>query len=352
MVRRLTGKTAWSRTEAGFYGQYNTETRDWDDGIIKTIGFPRSLFPKLYDAWEIVGGVTEEAAALTGLAVGTPVVAGADDASPVALTTGVISVGQSFMSVGSGGNLAANTTKPVSHPTILTYPHCIPGLTTAITVMSSTGLCNKWMRNALCQAEAAVAEITGGDPYDYMNQAAASSKPGANGVIFLPYLDGDYTPNNDPNARGCFIGLDSFTTKADMLRAVLEGVAFAILDNISLIRQVGGSLNEIILTGGISKSDVWMQIISDVTGCSLSLPEESEGTAFGDALIAGCGTGLFSSCEEAVRKMVRIHYGAFNPNAENHKLYQDLFKAYRALYPALKDVYAQLNSFRETYYQN
>jgi len=351
MVRQLTGKDAWNRAEAGFYGQYNTESREWDDGIIKAIGFPKKLFPKLYDSWEIVGEVTGEAAALTGLAEGTPVVAGADDASPVALATGVIKIGQSYLSAGSAANLAANTAKPVSHPTIITYPHCIPGLTTAITVMSSTGLSNKWMRNTLCQAEVAVAEITGGDAYDYMNRAAANSKPGANGLIFLPYLDGDFTPNNDAKARGCFIGMDSSTTKADMLRAVLEGVAFSILDSVCLIREVGGKLDEIIITGGIAKSGVWLQIISDVVGCSISLPEESEGTAFGDALIAGYGVGLFASYEEAVEKMVKVKYGAFKPNEQNHKLYQDLFKTYRALYPALKDIYSQLDKFRETYYR-
>ena len=352
MVRQLTGKDAWNRSEAGFYGQYNTKTREWDNEIIEKIGFPGSLFPKLYDAWEVVGEVTEQAAKLTGLAPGTPVVAGADDASPSALTTGAISIGQSFLSGGSAANLAANTTGPVSHPTIITYPHCIPGLTTAITVMSSTGLSNKWMRNALGQAEYAVAQITGGDPYIYMDQAVRTSKPGANGVVFLPYLDGDFTPNNDPNARGCFIGMDSSTPKADLLRAVLEGVAFSILDNITLIRDVGGRMDEIIITGGISRSNIWLQIISDVTGCALSLPEETEGTPFGDALIAGFGTGVFSSCEEAVQKMVRINRGAFRPDAENHKLYQNLFKIYRALYPALKDVYSQLASFRANYYQS
>ena len=349
MVRQLTGIDAWNRCEAGFYGQYGVEARDWDNGIIKAIGFPRSMFPKIYDAWDIVGTVTREAAALTGLACGTPVVAGADDASPVALATGSIKAGQCFLSVGSAGNIAANTIGPVSHPTIITYPHCIPGLTTAITVMSSTGLSYKWARNALCHTETAVAGITGGDPYDYMNMAAANSSPGAYGVIFLPYLDGDYTPNNDPNARGCFIGMDSGTTKADMLRAVLEGVAFSILDNISLIREVGGNLDEIVLTGGIAKSDVWMQIVSDVTGCSISLPEESEGTAFGNALIAGLGTGLYISCADAVQKMVRINHCAFVPDKARNGLYRDLFEIYKDLYRANKGIYAQLDVFRRAY---
>lgn len=347
MVYKLTGVWSWNRTEAGFYAPFNAKTREWDDDLLKKTGFPRSLYPKLYDAWEIVGSVTSDAAALTGLPVGTPVVAGADDASPVALTTGVIKPGQCYISVGSGGNIAANTEKSISHPTILTYPHCIPGLTMAITVMSSTGLSYKWMRNTLCQAESAVASITGEDPYLYMGKAAETAKPGSNGVIFLPYLDGDYTPNNDPNARGCFVGLGTSTTKADLLRATLEGVAFSILDNINLIRELGGKLEEIVLAGGIAKSNFWLQIIADITGCKISLPEETEGTAFGGALIAGFGTGIYESIETAVKQTVKIRRDVCIPDPKNHELYKEIYKIYKGLYPALRPTFSSLGKLRE-----
>ena len=350
MIKKLTGIDAWNRPEAGFYSLYDFKTRDWDDEIIDAIGFDRELFPKLYDAWEIVGGVSEEAAELTGLVVGTSVVAGADDGSPVALATGVIEIGQSFMSSASGANLVANTAEPVSHPTIITFTHCIPGLISSQTVMSSTGASNKWVRDALCQAETAVAEITGGETFDYMNQAVKNASPGSGGVIFLPYLSGEFTPHGDSDARGCFIGIGSGTTKADMLRAVLEGVAFAILDNIMLIRDVGGKLDEIIITGGLTKSDIWMQIIADVTGCALSLTEETEGSPFGGALLAGIGVGLFESYEDAVSKMVRINRNAYLPTPENTKLYANIFKVYQSLYPALKDVFTNLGTLRGQYF--
>jgi xylulokinase len=315
--------------------------------MLQKVDFPKSMFPKLYDSWEIVGGVTEEAARLTGLSAGTPVVAGVDDAAPVALTTGVITAGQAYISVGSGANIAANTDGPVSHPTILTYPHCVPGLYMAITVLSSTGLSNKWMRNNLCQAEAAVASITGEDPYDYMGKAAEKAKPGSGGIIFLPYLDGDYTPNNDPNARACFVGIGTSSTKADLLRATLEGVAFSILDNIELIRELGGNLDEIVLAGGIAKSKLWLQIIADVTGCVISLPEETEGAAFGGALVAGIGTGLYENAETAIQKTVKIRRGVCNPDPKNHELYTEMYEIYKGLYPALKQTYARLGELRE-----
>jgi len=347
MTYKLTGVFGWNRTEAAFYAPYNAKTRQWDDEMLQKVDFPISMFPRLYDSWEIVGRVTEEAARLTGLAAGIPVVAGVDDAAPVALTTGVITAGQAFVSVGSGANIAANTNGPVSHPTILTYPHCVPGLYMAITVLSSTGLSNKWMRNNLCQAELAVASITGEDPYNYMGKAAEKSKPGAGGVIFLPYLDGDYTPNNDPNARACFVGISTSSTKADLLRATLEGVAFSLMDNIELIRELGGNLDEIVLAGGIAKSMLWLQIIADVTGCVISLPEETEGAAFGSALVAGYGVGLYANIETAIQQTVKIRRGVCVPDPKNHALYTEMYAVYKGLYPALKQTFARLGELRE-----
>jgi len=347
MTYKLTGVFGWNRSEAAFYAPYNAKTRQWDDELLQKVDFPRSMFPRLYDSWEIVGGVTEEAARLTGLAAGTPVVAGVDDAAPVALTTGVITAGQAYISVGSGANIAANTDGPVSHPTILTYPHCVPDLYMAITVLSSTGLSNKWMRNNLCQAESVVASITGEDPYDYMGKAAEKAKPGSGGIIFLPYLDGDYTPNNDPNARACFVGISTSSSKGDLLRATLEGVAFSILDNIELIRELGGNLDEIVLAGGIAKSNLWLQIIADVTGCVISLPEETEGAAFGGALVAGIGTGIYENVETAIQKTVKIRRGVCHPDPQNHELYTEMYAVYKGLYPALKQTFARLGELRE-----
>ena len=274
---------SWNRTEAAFYAPYNARTREWDDDLLKKAGFPRNLYPKLYDAWEIVGGVTDEAAASNRVHRLVPRWWRALMMLPRwRLPRASSSPGNALFLSGQAPILPPTPEKPISHPTILLIRIAYRVLTMAITVLSSTGLSNKWMRNNLCQAEAAVASITGDDPYLYMGKAAETSKPGSSGVIFLPYLDGDYTPNNDPNARGCFVGMGTATTKADLLRAMLEGVAFSILDNINLIRELGGNLDEIVLAGGIAKSKLWLQIIADVTNCTISLPEETEGTAFGE----------------------------------------------------------------------
>lgn len=339
---RLTGKWAWNRTEAGFYSQYNADTKEWDDEIIAKMGFKRSMFPVLVDAWEVMGHISKEASQITGLPEDVLVFGGLDDASPVAIATGVIGVGQGFVSAGSGANIAANTKTPVSHATTISYPHCIPNLFSTITVMSSTGLSYKWMRNTFAQSECAIAERDDIDPYDVMNEIAKTAPAGSNGVIFLPYLDGDYTPNNDINAKGVFIGMSTATTKADMYRATLEGVAFSMLDNMALIRELGGEINDILITGGLAKSKLWLQIISDVTGSNISLPEETEGAPFGSAIVAAVGVGAYSDFNEAVAKCINIRKNAFIPNHENHSLYKELFIIYKGLYGCLKETYAAL----------
>ena len=343
---KLTGNWAWNRTEAGFYSQYNTHTKQWDKEILEKVGFPESMFPPLYDAWEKVGEVTAEASKETGLAEGTPVFAGTDDASPVAITTGSTKDGQCYLSIGSGGNIVANSAAIISHPTCILYPHCIPGLNMIVTVLSSTGVSYKWMRNNFAQAEIAVSQLTGDDPYVYLDKEASLSKPGSGGIIFLPYMEGDYTPNNDVNARAAFIGIGSYNTKNDMLRAVLEGAAMSVLSNIKLIEGLGGKLNEIIITGGPTKSKVWLQIISDVTGCPISLPEELEGAPFGNAIVAGVGCKIYKDYDEAVKKMVSIKRNVFVPDKKNHELYKEIYPIYEGLYAKLSDTYAKIAEIR------
>jgi xylulokinase len=218
-----------------------------------------------------------------------------------------------------------------------------------ITVLSSTGLSYKWMRNNFAQAEIAVAELTGEDSYMYLDKAAALSKPGAGGIIFLPYMDGDYTPNNDADARAAFIGIGSSNTKNDMLRAVLEGAAMSVKSNLKLIESLGGNLSEIVIAGGPSKSKIWLQIISDVTGCPISLPEETEGAAFGNAIVAGVGAGIYKDYADAVSRIVNVRRNVFVPDKKNNKLYNSIYEIYEGLYPKLKDTYASIAKIRSTY---
>ncbi len=346
----LTGNWAQSRSAAGFYGNYNAYTREWDKEITELCGMSIDKFPPLADAWQVIGEVTEEAAAEWGLAKGTKVLAGADDASPVAITLGVINPGECFMSAGSGANVVVNSKNMVCHETALSYPHCIPGLNMATGVLNSTGLSYKWMRNNLAAAEEQLAKLSGSDTYEYMNALAAKSSPGSNGVIFLPYLDGDFTPNNDPNAKGVFFGLDSSTTRGDLFRAVMEGVAFSLLDCMQMLLSLGGGEpSSIVIAGGIAKSRLWLQILADVCGLPVSLPEELEGAPFGCAILCGITCGMYRDYRDAVEKAVKINRNVAVPDAKNKEIYADMYKVYKGLYPKLKSAYAELEAIKEKY---
>jgi len=346
---KLTGAWGWNRVEAGFYSQYNIHTRQWDDEILERAGLKKNMFPKLFDSWETIGAVTKEAAYETGLAQGTLVMGGADDAAPVALTTGVIEDGQCYFAVGSGANIVYNTSRVIIHKTGMLHPHCLPDLNMFVTELSSTGLSYKWARNTFCQEEMAKGEMTGDDPYEHMNKTAKNSKPGSGGVIFLPYLNGNFTPYNDADARGCFIGISGGTSKADILRSVMEGVAFSMLSSLDIIRGNGGEIDEIVIAGGIANSELWLQIISDITQCSITLPHETQGAPFGNALIAGVGSGVYSDYKDAVRKMVKLDRRVIMPNKNNNSLYMEIYKIYEKLYGQLKDTFNSLAKVKNTF---
>ncbi|HEB32270.1 MAG TPA: hypothetical protein ENI15_15580 [Spirochaetes bacterium] len=344
---KLTGEWSCNRSEAGFCAQYDYKTRQWSEEILDAVDIPVDKYPPLFDAWEKVGEVTQAAASQTGLAKGTPVFAGTDDAGPVAITCGAIKEGQCYLSLGSGCNVASNISKPMYHPTCLFYPHCIPGLYMFISVLISVGTNYKWVRDTIANTEVSMAALLNDDPYSLMEIEAAKSKPGSGGVLFLPHLEGVFTPLDDPNARAVFLGISSSTTRGDIIRSVMEGTAMSLLHNIITIEELGGDLNELIITGGPTKSSAWMQIIADVTGRSISLPEETEGAPFGNAIVAGVGAGVFSDFETAVDKMVRVKKDVYIPDPENVAVYKDFFNVYLKLYPSLKDTFSDLAAIRE-----
>lgn len=344
---KLTNEWSWNRPEAGFYGQYDYRSRQWSKEILDKVGIPVEMFPRLYDSWEKVGEVTELASQETGFAKGTPVFAGADDASPIALTTGAIRAGQCYISIGSSSNIITNLSKPAFHPTCIFYPHCIPSLYMFINMLSSTGTCYKWLRNTIARTEVNMAALLNDDPYKLMDRQVELSRPGSGGLIFLPYMDGEWTPINDPEARGVFLGLSSHTSRADIFRSVMEGTAMSILHNIILVEEQGIKLEEIVATGGPTKSKAWMQIIADVTGVPISLPHESEGAPYGNAVLAGIGAGVYKDYESAVKQIVRVDKNVYNPRHNYTEMYREIFEIYLNLYPALKKSFNDLAVIRQ-----
>ena len=345
----LTGVWTFNRSTAGFYGNYNAHTREWDQEINGKLGLDADKFPPLIDAWEVVGTVTAEAAEAWGLSEGIRVFGGMDDASPVALTCGTLSNGDCYISAGSAANVVFISDRVMEHSTAMSYPHCIPDLNIMAAVLTCTGLSLKWVRNHLGALETGMEKLTGEDAYDILCREAATSPPGANGLIFLPYLDGDYTPNNDPHARGGFVGLSTTTTKADMVRAVLEGVGYSFMSSLKMIRELGGNPHSLAIAGGVAKSSLWLQIIADITGMPISLPNETQGAPLGCALVAAVGCGFYQSFQDAVDRTIDIEKNAYLPNPETHQRYEHLFAIYDRLYGMLKPAFDGLAAFRAAY---
>jgi xylulokinase len=208
-------------------------------------------------------------------------------------------------------------------------------------VMLSAGGAFRWFRDALGGPEKMVAALTGEDPYEFLTREAASAPPGAEGLLFLPYLTGERCPYPDPHARGAFVGLTLRHGKGHLVRAVLEGVSFGLRDSLEMIRGLGVPIQQVRASGGGARSALWRQIQADVFNTELVLINVTEGAAFGAALLAGVGAGLFRDVYEAVDASVRV-VSSTQPNPEAVAIYERLYPLYRGLYGALKPTFDAL----------
>jgi xylulokinase len=208
-------------------------------------------------------------------------------------------------------------------------------------VMLSAGGAFRWFRDALAQSEIAEATANGLDPYDLLVGEAATVGPGSEGLLFLPYLTGERTPHPDPNARGAFVGLTLRHGKGHLVRAVLEGVSFGLRDSLELIRALGVPIDQVRASGGGARSDLWRQIQADVFNTELVVINITEGAAFGAALLAGVGAGVYSNVQEGVSTTIRV-VSRTTPQRESVEVYQRLYPLYRGLYGALKSTFDAL----------
>jgi xylulokinase len=204
--------------------------------------------------------------------------------------------------------------------------------------MLSAGGSLRWLRDTFADAEKSVAANTGYDAYEVMCEVAARAPVGSEGLVFLPYLTGERTPYPDPDARGVFFGLGLRHSRSDVFRSVLEGVAFGLNDTFEIFREMGVPIHQVRASGGGARSALWRQIQADVTGYAHSLINVDEGPALGVALLAGVGAGVYSSVEEACDQVIQVT-SSTEPDPAASKSYQAGYKVYRALYPALKDVF-------------
>ena len=324
-VYRLTGRASQDMSQGYGLSCFDMRRRCWNMEMARRIGIRAELLPPLYACHEIVGGVTAEAAAQTGLREGTPVAAGGLDAACGTLGAGVVRPGQTQEQGGQAGGMSIAMDEYAADERLILGCHVVPGLWLLQGGTTGGGGALKWLRETCCP-DLSFAEMS-----DLAEQVA----PGSDGVIFLPYMAGERSPIWNPQAKGVFFGLDYAKGRGHMIRAVMEGVAYALRHNLETAESAGASVGTLRAMGGSANSRVWTQLKADITGRAIEVPASDTATTLGAAILAGVGTGVYASFDEAAEKTVavrRVH----QPNAENKDVYDAGYQRYLELYQRLE----------------
>jgi xylulokinase len=336
---RLTGEKATDMADASGTLMLDVAHRRWSDEVLQAAGIEKSLLPQLFESPEICGKVSAAGAAATGLEPGTPVVAGAGDQAAGAVGMGIVAPGAVSATIGTSGVVFAATDRPSLDPKgrLHTFCHAVPGRWHVMGVTQAAGLSLRWFRDRFGAGGNTTGSEDGGDPYDRLITEAAAVPPGSDGLLWAPYLMGERTPHLDPNARAALIGLTASHTRGHVVRAILEGVAFSLRDSFTLFAEMGVPVKNIRLGGGGARSALWRQIQADVYGHEVEILEAEEGAAYGAAILAGVGAGLWSSVDNACDETVKVALRVAPPHAVVQRM-NTSYAAYRRMYPAIKSV--------------
>src|SRR2546425_677334 len=322
---RLTGQMGSDVAHAYGRSLSDGRRRAWWAEMLSRLDIPPAWLPTVAESPERTGTVTKEAAATTGLRPGMPVVAGAGDQAAQAVGTGIVRPGLVSATIGTSGVVFAHMAKPEvdARGRLHTFCHAVPDRWHVMGVMLSAGGSLRWLRDSLATAS-----------YDEMSAAAALTPPGAEGLVFLPYLTGERTPHADPHARGAFVGLTLRHGRGHLIRAVMEGVAFGLRDALEIMRGLGIPVTQVRVSGGGARSELWRQILADVFVLDVVTVTSAEGAAYGAALLAGMGAGVYPSVEAACDATIEIA-DRIVPDAARAATYDRLYDVYTDLYHQL-----------------
>ena len=332
---KLTGVLAMDKADGSGTMLFDLRNRTWSSQILNTLNISPDWLPPTFEGHETTGEVTREAAAQTGLNQGTPVVAGGGDQSAQAIGTGVVRPGTIAVTLGTSGVVFAATESPLIEPEgrLHAFCHAVAGRWHLMGVMLSAAGSLQWYRDKLA-CDRSFAELV---------DDAAGVPAGSEGLIFLPYLSGERTPHPDPLARGAWIGLTTRHGQAHLTRSILEGVAFGIKDMFCLMRDAGlGAIEEVRVSGGGAKSLLWRQILADTLAADLVTVNTTEGAAYGAALLAGVGAGVWSNVDQACAQTIATR-DRVTPNEEAINVYDSLYEEYKRLYQILKPVFHDIS---------
>ena len=309
--------------------------RRWSSEVLDAVGMDKALLPALFESPDVCGKISEAGAKATGLKAGTPVVAGAGDQAAGAIGMGIVAPGAVSATIGTSGVVFAATDRPALDPQgrLHTFCHAIPGRWHVMGVTQAAGLSLRWFRDNFG------AKGDGGDPYERLSAEAATVPPGSDDLLWTPYLMGERTPHLDANARAALVGLTASHTRAHVVRAILEGVAYSLKDSFTIFQEMNVPVKTIRLGGGGARSPLWRQIQADVYDHEVEIVEAEEGAAYGAAILAGVGAKLWPSVDAACEAIVRVATRVA-PQSKAAGVMQKNYAAYRKVYPATKAIFS------------
>ena len=329
---KLTGVHCCDYSDASGMLLLDVQLKCWSREMLDICGITQEQMPRLYESFQCVGTLLPEVAAELGLPADVKVCAGAGDNAAAAVGTGVVGAGGCNISLGTSGTIFISSDKfgVDPHNGLHAFAHADGGYH-LMGCMLSAASCNKWFME----------DILGSDDYAGLQAQITPDKLGRSHVYFLPYLMGERSPINDTSARGTFIGMTMDTSRADMLQAVLEGVAFAIRYSFEVARSLGIAIPRSMICGGGSKSPLWRQMIADILGIPLDIPVTEQGPGYGGAMLAMVACGVFESVQQAADKLVRVK-DTVQPDPERVALYEKRYQQFRQIYPACRELFKVL----------
>lgn len=339
---RMTGERATDMADASGTLLLDVAHRRWSKLMADAAEIDERLLPDLFESPELCGKVSSPGAAATGLRQGTAVVAGAGDQAAGAIGMGIVAPGAVSATIGTSGVVFAATDRPALElqGRLHTFCHAIPGRWHVMGVTQAAGLSLRWFRDQFGRdADGEGQKKDGRDPYERLTDEAAKVPPGCDGLLWTPYLMGERTPHLDPNARAALVGLTATHTRAHVIRAILEGVAFSLRDTFTLFADMKVAVSKIRLGGGGARSPLWRQIQADVYGAEVEIVVAEEGAAYGAAILAGVGAGAWQSVDEACSALVRVAK-RIKPQPDAAAVMKESYAAYRKVYPATKSIFA------------
>ena len=337
---RLTGQMTQDLSQGYGFHCFDMHTGTWDQAMCEALGIPAHILPDIHPCHEVIGAVTKAAAAQSGLAEGTPVVAGGLDAACGTLGAGVIHAGETQEQGGQAGGMSICIDSYKADPRLILSCHVVPGKWLLQGGTTGGGGAMRWLEKEFGAFEREEGRRTGKSSLDLFNEEAGNVAPGSDGLIFLPYMAGERSPLWNPYAKGVYYGMDFGKTKGHFIRAVMEGVAMSLRHNLEVAAEAGASVDVLRAMGGSANSLLWTQIKSDVTGKPVIVPSSDTATTLGAAILAGVGVGIYEDFEEAVKLTVenkRYHV----PNQADRNIYDRNYRKYLSLYEHLKDMMVQ-----------